>query len=182
MLLANFTPVGRLIPASLRLLASLIVTFATAAAATPLQTFDAAFALPVCEAADLAPDGKLLAYLLRDDSGVTVHVMEIETATEKAGVLISKDRLAGGSGTQVRWISPQRFLVQLGSHGIVALDADGKNVTWIVDWNKNQWYASLPGPAWSMGIPPYDRYNPSPAVHGYEPTVHSRVPRALMCA
>ncbi len=122
--------------------------------ATPVEVFTTAFAPLDCETAALSPDGKLLAYIGRGNGGITAYVIDVDAAAAKSAILLDKAKTASIVGTQILWISSDRFLVQLGTRDIAAMDADGSNIKWIVDWTKPGWFR----PALGMTVEPL--YNP----------------------
>ncbi|MBL9199567.1 MAG: prolyl oligopeptidase family serine peptidase [Opitutaceae bacterium] len=126
--------------------------------------FSAAFAPLDCETAALSRDGKLLVTVIRAKDTLTAYVTDLDAMTVKTSVLLTKDLLGHRGDSQAHWTSSTRIVIQIGTRDIVAFDADGTSITWLIDWRKEGWFRPAAGRVDEPFYNPFDRSAPPPVV------------------
>lgn len=135
---------ARAVNASLRVLPALLLAAASpslpAAAPDRAAMFRTIHAGTECATAALSPDGNLLAAIFRTSAGVSLRVVDLETEGAKLNLSLATAEDGFSGGDQIIWLGAARLLVQVNRRDIVAVDADGKNLTRIVDWREKLWF------------------------------------------
>jgi hypothetical protein len=84
----------------------------------------ATFARPQCEAATLSPEGKQLAYLVRNGTNVKAYVMAAATATVTSSILPSRRPPRHRCRPQIQSLTPRHLPAQLGESDVVTMATD----------------------------------------------------------
>ena len=109
--------------------------------AATLETYQAIHAPLECESAAISPDGKSLAAIVRAKGNVEVRVFDLDLAAAKASARVDPEIAAEAAFDRILWVSATRLVAQVGRREIVAIDADGRNLKRVVDWEQPHWYS-----------------------------------------
>jgi pimeloyl-ACP methyl ester carboxylesterase len=114
-------------------------------------------------------DGKRLATIVRTKDTLSAYLTDLDEMAVKASVLLSKDLTGHRGDSQIYWVSGDRIVVQVGTRDVLAFDADGSAITWLIDWKKEGWFKPALGrvddpfysPFDSSATPPIIRADPA---------------------